>query len=138
MSESFRHLWGRTDKATPPTPDPRERGEAVPSFWAVLRDDNEMMATGKTHDEAVREFMRLRGGDYANAVKEGYRCVAVFTNWPALRAPAPSEAGVGADPEQPSRVAHAILLGAEGLPPKDYARLARAYLALRAGGPTHG
>lgn len=74
--------------ATPPTPDPRERGEVVPSFWAVLRDDNEMMATGKTHDEAVREFMRFRGGDYANAVKEGYRCVAIFTNWPALSFPA--------------------------------------------------
>lgn len=35
------------------------------------------------------------------------------------------------DFEQASRVAHAITLGAEGLPPRDYDCLARAYLALR-------
>lgn len=70
-----------------------ERGEPVPSFWAVLRDDNETMATGKTHDEAVREFLRFRGGDYANAAKEGYRCVAIFTKWPTHPAPPAPEVG---------------------------------------------
>ena len=95
MSESFRHLWGRTDKATPPTPDPREP-EVKPCPWC-----------GSTMPPTQRETDGAKWGALTCAecsaiapeVRTGYGppetwYADALAAWNERRAPAPSEAVV--------------------------------------------